>query len=137
MAHLYNPGSAFTQTSTYGIRTSPTNPNVTEFHPGIDFAAAAGTAIPAAYEGRVVYSGENKAGYGNTVVIRSTDSSGNVFYTMYAHMNGQVMPQVGALVEAGATIGQVGSTGISTGPHLHYEVLAELKSNLVYAPEAR
>ncbi len=118
----YNPGSQFTPNSGYGTRVDPKNPTRTEFHPGQDYAAPAGTPIPAASSGTVVFSGYNSGGYGNTVIIRSEGPNGT-YYTLYSHQNGQDLPQVGDTVNQGDTIGHVGSTGRSTGNHLHFEVL--------------
>jgi murein DD-endopeptidase MepM/ murein hydrolase activator NlpD len=86
------------------------------FHAGIDFVAAAGTPVVAARAGRVVWAAP-LASFGNTVVV----SHGSGVRTLYAHLS-QI--EVGMLegVPAGARIGAVGSTGRSTGPHLHFEV---------------
>lgn len=118
----YQPGSGFTPTSDYGTRPKP-NGSTKEYHPGVDFSAASGTTIPAATGGIVIYSGYNDGGYGNTVVVESYNSSGGKFYTLYGHMNGNQMPTLGTPVVPGSTIGEVGRTGLSTGPHLHFEVL--------------
>ena len=117
----YNPGNQFTQTSGYGWRTNPVT-GQSEYHGGVDFAAPVGTDIPAASSGVVWYSGLNSS-YGNTVIIQSTGPDGQSFYTLYAHMNGADMPAVGNWVNQGDTIGQVGLTGATTGPHVHFEVL--------------
>ena len=126
MENSYNPGSAFTQTSKFGNRILG---GKTEWHPGIDFAAPEGTPIPAASGGTVVYSGYNgtlnKLSYGNVVVIKSIGKNGSPYYTLYAHQNGIDMPKVGETVQQGQIIGQVGSTGKSSGAHLHYEILNE------------
>lgn len=91
----------------------------TRAHKGVDFRASTGTPIPAAGAGRVVARGFNR-GHGNYVKIRHNGS----YETLYAHMSkfakGVV---VGTNVRQGQTIGYVGSTGLSTGPHLHYEVI--------------
>ena len=91
----------------------------TRAHKGVDFRASTGTPIPAAGAGRVVARGFNR-GHGNYVKIRHNGS----YETLYAHMSkfakGVV---VGTHVRQGQTIGYVGSTGLSTGPHLHYEVI--------------
>ena len=91
----------------------------TRAHKGVDFRASTGTPIPAAGAGRVVARGFNR-GHGNYVKIRHNGS----YETLYAHMSkfakGVV---VGTAVRQGQTIGYVGSTGLSTGPHLHYEVI--------------
>ncbi len=95
----------------------------TRAHKGVDFRASTGTPIPAAGAGRVVARGYN-SGHGNYVKIRHNSS----FETLYAHMSrfakGVV---VGTNVKQGQTIGYVGSTGLSTGPHLHYEIIKDGK----------
>ncbi len=95
----------------------------TRAHKGVDFRASTGTPIPAAGAGRVVARGYNN-GHGNYVKIRHNAS----YETLYAHMSrfakGVV---VGTNVKQGQTIGYVGSTGLSTGPHLHYEIIKDGK----------
>lgn len=98
-------------------------PGGRKFHSGNDYAAADGTHIPAAAAGKVVYSGYNASGYGNTIIIESTNSNDRKYYTLYAHMNGNEMAPKGTLVAPGSVIGQVGNTGTGTGAHLHFEVL--------------
>ncbi|MDR0967903.1 MAG: peptidoglycan DD-metalloendopeptidase family protein [Rickettsiales bacterium] len=91
----------------------------TRAHKGVDFRARTGTKIPAAGDGRVVARSFNR-GHGNFVKIRHT----NGFETLYAHMSKfQKGVNVGTRVIQGQIIGYVGSTGISTGPHLHYEII--------------
>jgi murein DD-endopeptidase MepM/ murein hydrolase activator NlpD len=118
---LYLPGSNFTLTSLFVQRTNPIT-RKSEFHGGVDFVAPVGALIPAASEGQVVYSGFNgtpeKPSYGNVVVIKSLGADGNIYYTLYAHMNGVAMPALGDYVLQGETIGQVGNTGLSTGSHV-------------------
>ncbi len=95
----------------------------TRAHKGVDFRASTGTPIPSAGAGRVVARGYNK-GHGNYIKIRHNGS----YETLYAHMSrfakGVV---VGTNVKQGQTIGYVGSTGLSTGPHLHYEIIKDGK----------
>lgn len=93
----------------------------TKMHRGVDFAAPRGTPIYAAGNGTIVYAGR-KGGYGNYIRIRH---NGN-YQTAYAHMKGfaRGMRQ-GRRVSQGQIIGYVGTTGRSTGPHLHYEVLRQ------------
>jgi murein DD-endopeptidase MepM/ murein hydrolase activator NlpD len=86
------------------------------FHPGLDFGAEARTQIHAAGGGMVVVAGDC-GGYGNCVVI----DHGGSLATLYGHQS-DVLVRVGDSVTAGQVIGLVGSTGISTGPHLHFEV---------------
>jgi murein DD-endopeptidase MepM/ murein hydrolase activator NlpD len=102
-------------TSTFGYRSDPFNGSGA-FHPGLDFRGAYGAPIHAAAEGRVSFVGQIR-GYGNVVEI----SHGNGLLTRYAHMS-KTMAKVGQQVAAGDTIGAIGSTGRSTGPHLHFEV---------------
>jgi len=85
-------------------------------HNGIDIPAQTGTAIQAAKSGRVVFSGK-KGGYGNLIIL----DHGNGLQSRYAHCNDLLAP-VGRQVDAGEIIGTVGSTGRSTGPHLHFEI---------------
>lgn len=93
----------------------------TRAHKGVDFRASTGTPIPAAGAGRVVARGFNR-GHGNYVKIRHNGT----FETLYAHMSKFAKGVgVGTAVRQGQTIGYVGSTGLSTGPHLHYEVIKD------------
>ena len=86
-------------------------------HKGIDYAAPRGTPIKAAGDGKVIFAG-NKGGYGRVVIIQH----GQSYTTLYAHMNGYARGiRVGKRVRQGQTIGYVGSSGLATGPHLHYE----------------
>lgn len=95
----------------------------TRAHKGVDFRASTGTPIPAAGAGRVVARGYNN-GHGNYVKIRHNGS----YETLYAHMSRFAKGvTVGTTVRQGQTIGYVGSTGLSTGPHLHYEIIKDGK----------
>jgi len=101
--------------SLYGDRKDPfTGKN--RRHNGLDIAAPAGTSVSAAAAGTVSYSGW-KPGYGNIVIIEH----GNGYETRYAH-NSDTLVRKGETVTAGQSIATVGSTGRSTGPHLHFEV---------------
>jgi murein DD-endopeptidase MepM/ murein hydrolase activator NlpD len=86
-------------------------------HHGIDIAADVGTPIYAAAGGVIEYAGWNSGGYGNMIEIRHSDGS----MTRYAHLNA-IYVQVGQRVGQSEQIGEMGSTGYSTGPHLHFEV---------------
>lgn len=101
--------------SYYGYRVHPIF-NTRKFHAGIDIPAPTGSAISAAESGIVIYSGW-QGGYGNVVMI----SHGDGLVTVYAH-NSANLVSVGDYVDAGDTISLCGSTGYSTGPHLHFEV---------------
>ncbi|RCK30849.1 peptidase M23 [Thalassospira profundimaris] len=93
----------------------------TKMHKGIDFAAPRGTPIFAAGNGTIAKIGRN-GGYGNYIRIRHNDS----YETAYAHMKGFAKGlKQGARVKQGDVIGYVGTTGASTGPHLHYEILKD------------
>ncbi|MDY7219925.1 peptidoglycan DD-metalloendopeptidase family protein [Denitrificimonas sp. JX-1] len=86
-------------------------------HKGVDYAAPRGTPIKATGDGRVSLAGR-KGGYGNTVVIKH----GKHYQTLYAHMQGFAKGiRAGSNVKQGQIIGYIGTTGLSTGPHLHYE----------------
>ena len=86
-------------------------------HKGVDYAAPRGTPIKAAGDGKVILAG-TKGGYGNTVVIQH----GSRYRTLYAHMQGFAKNvRTGSTVKQGQIIGYIGTTGLSTGPHLHYE----------------
>ncbi len=86
-------------------------------HQGLDFPVPFGTRIGAAGRGTTIFAGYNNAGYGNLVVIQHRLG----FTTWYAHMS-EITSWVGEQVVGGTRIGYVGSTGYSTGPHLHFEV---------------
>ena len=110
-------------TSSFSLRRKHPVLGFTRAHKGVDFRAATGTPIPAAGAGRVVARGFNR-GHGNYVKIRHNGS----YETLYAHMSKFVKNvKVGTNVRQGQTIGYVGSTGMSTGPHLHYEIIKDGK----------
>ena len=102
--------------SGYGMRMDPIY-RTRKFHAGMDFSAKKGTDIYSTGNGRVTYAGW-KQGYGKCVII----NHGYDYKTLYAHMN-KFKVRVGQKVSRGEVIGEVGNTGKSTGPHLHYEVL--------------
>lgn len=102
-------------TSEFGPRTHPVT-GAHGHHDGIDIAAPTGTPIAAAAGGTVSYAGV-MGGYGNVVIIDHP----NGLQTLYAHQS-RISVTVGQKVSAGQAIGAVGSTGMSTGPHLHFEV---------------
>lgn len=101
--------------SGFGYRIHPVY-KVSKFHAGLDFPARVGTAIQASGDGVVVEAGWHQ-GYGNCVKI----SHGYGYETLYGHMN-KMTVRVGERVKKGHKIGEVGDTGLSTAPHLHYEV---------------
>lgn len=103
--------------SGYGWRTHPIY-KTQEFHPGMDFTAEQGTPIYATGDGVVEVADANAQGYGNHVVI----NHGFGYQTLYGHMS-KIATTPGKKVKRGDLIGYVGSTGLSTGPHVHYEVI--------------
>jgi murein DD-endopeptidase MepM/ murein hydrolase activator NlpD len=105
-------------TSTFGYRKDPIHGR-RSFHRGVDFAGKRGTDILAVADGLVIAS-ERKTGYGRTVEIRHA----NGLVTRYAH-NQKLLVEVGDLVKKGEVIAKLGSSGRSTGPHLHFEVLKD------------
>jgi len=114
-------------TSPYGYRIDPFNPNRRQFHTGIDIRGSYGTPIKAAMAGRVSQVGYDDV-LGNYVVI--THHSG--YRTLYGHMS-VIRTRTGAYVALGERIGDVGSTGLSTGPHLHFMVY---KNGVLVNPRA-
>lgn len=101
--------------STFGPRTNPISGEHQE-HQGLDLAAPEGSPVAAAKSGVVSFAGE-RGGYGNLVVIEHADGTS----TRYGHLS-QIQVGEGQRVTAGQVVGLVGSTGDSTGPHLHFEL---------------
>ena len=116
------PLKSYTRISSeYGWRKNPVT-GVNKLHAGTDFAAPAGTPIYAAASGYVQVAGWSSGGYGNYVIIyHGKMSDGNTYSTLYGHMR-SVATSAGKYVKQGELIGYVGSTGNSTGNHLHLEV---------------
>ena len=102
-------------TSRFGSRVAPTT-GASTYHGGLDIGAGMGASIVAAGAGDVIYAGAN-GGYGNCVMI----DHGNGVVTVYAHMS-SIGVSYGQYVTAGQYVGAVGSTGVSTGPHCHFEI---------------
>lgn len=102
--------------SVFGLRRHPILGTVRR-HQGMDYAAARGTPVRALGNGRVIFAGW-RGGYGKTIEIRHA----NGFVTRYGHLDA-INVRTGASVSISQTIGKVGSTGLSTAPHLHFEVL--------------
>ncbi len=107
--------------SIFGMRKHPIL-NVDKMHKGIDFPAPIGTPVLATATGRVgkMVAGSDSSSYGKYIMIFHDEE----YATLYAHLSA-VTVQLGEIVEEGDTIGFVGSTGRSTNPHLHYEVIKD------------
>lgn len=106
--------------SGFGARVAPCR-YCSSYHRGVDFVAGRGAPIYAIADG-IVTQQENSGGYGEHAYIEHT-INGQTVLSVYAHMEGASSPlEVGDRVEAGDFIGLVGNTGISTGPHLHFEI---------------
>lgn len=112
---IHNPAPGQAVSSSFGVRRDPIL-RTPAMHAGIDFRAVPGTAVRAAGAGTVVRAGWN-GGYGRMVEI----GHGDGLTTRYAHMS-KIRARQGQKVETGDVVGEVGSSGRSTGPHLHYEV---------------
>jgi murein DD-endopeptidase MepM/ murein hydrolase activator NlpD len=102
-------------TSAFGWRTHPILGG-TRFHSGIDFAASMGSPVLAVFGGQVISAGWT-GGYGNTVLMQH----GNNLRSLYAHLS-EPLVRINQVVVQGTVIGRSGSTGRSTGPHLHFEL---------------
>ena len=103
-------------TSGYGMRIHPVHKKK-RMHRGIDFAAPMGTPVVATASGKVITTDFQKNGYGNHIVIQHDE----IYSTKYAQLS-KILVKKGEVVQQGDTIGLVGSSGLSTAPHLHYEV---------------
>ncbi|HQA59935.1 MAG: peptidoglycan DD-metalloendopeptidase family protein [Tepidanaerobacteraceae bacterium] len=111
------PSSSYV-TSDFGWRIHPIY-KTRRFHDGIDIAAAMGADVLAADDGEVIFAG-SYGGYGNTIIV----SHGGGISTQYSHLS-KILVGVGKQVIKGDKIGLVGSTGLSTGPHLHFSVIKD------------
>jgi len=108
-------------TSGYGKRTHPIS-RKRHFHTGIDIAAKTGVPFYAAADGVVIFAG-NGGSYGNMIILKHKDG----YLTVYAHAS-KILIKKGSYVKQGALIGKVGTTGTSTGSHLHFEVKKNKKT---------
>jgi murein DD-endopeptidase MepM/ murein hydrolase activator NlpD len=119
---LSQPMDELTMTSPFGYRVSPITGYAGELHTGQDYGAACGTPVHAAAGGTVVEAGFQVGGGGNRIVV----DHGNGLKTTYNHLS-TIDTSVGATVERGEMVGQSGTTGASTGCHLHFEVMVNDK----------
>ena len=103
--------------SGWGYRIHPVY-NIKKFHYGIDFTANQGTPIYATGNSKVYYAAYSRSGYGKLVIL----DHGYGYKTLYGHMD-KIYVKSDDIIHRGDIIGEVGSTGVSTGPHLHYEVI--------------
>ncbi|MEO6136759.1 MAG: M23 family metallopeptidase [Ginsengibacter sp.] len=103
-------------TSTFGHRENPFSGVGVETHKGLDIKGPSGAPVKSMAKGKVEFAGL-RGGYGNCIILKHA----NGFETLYGHLS-KIKVQVGQQVDIGQQIGNIGSTGRSTGPHLHYEV---------------
>lgn len=103
-------------TSTFGHRENPFGGANVETHKGVDIRAPFGSPVKSMAKGEVEFAGP-RGGFGNCIILKH----GNGFETLYGHLS-KILVSVGQKIDIGQQIGNVGSTGRSTGPHLHYEV---------------
>lgn len=103
-------------TSTFGHRENPFSGSGVETHKGLDIRAPMGAPVKSMAKGMVTFAGR-RGGYGNCIVIKHIGG----YETLYGHLS-KILVKTGQQIDIGEQIGKVGSTGRSTGPHLHYEV---------------
>lgn len=105
-------------TSNFGLRSDPFN-RASSLHTGIDIKGSRGTPVYAGADGTVIMA-EHYGGYGNAIKIRHSDK----YVTLYGHLS-EIKVKQGDSITKGNNIGSIGSTGRSTGPHLHYEIIED------------
>jgi len=103
-------------TSTFGHRENPFGGSNVETHKGLDIKGPMGAPVKSMAKGEVIFAG-SRGGFGNCIILKH----GNGFETLYGHLS-KIVVSVGDKIKIGQQIGNIGSTGRSTGPHLHYEV---------------
>ena len=137
---LIMPMEGSSLNSDYGMRADPYTGKQT-FHYGIDFGGAYGASVKSVDDGVVVVVGDNTQigyrGYGDHIMIEHTKPNGEKYYSFYAHLRSDSIPyEVGQTISQGDVIGIQGSTGRSTGDHLHFEIReAKEGQSLVVAPK--
>lgn len=123
-----------TVTSKYGARIDPISKEES-YHTGIDLVGNTGSNILNVKDGEVTWAGWSDTGYGNCVEIKHIDETGKVFYSFYAHMrDNSICVETGEMVVEGQVLGIQGSSGWSTGEHLHFEIRLEDKSKIDPTP---
>ena len=119
----FESSNLFSVTSPFGYRVDPLGSGETKFHSGIDLGSACGTDVLASVDGVVYEVGYSETGLGNYVYIKHQTSSGTL-YSAYGHMlDDSIVVEKDEPIEKGQKIGQVGSTGASTGCHLHFMIM--------------
>lgn len=103
-------------TSSFGSRENPFNGSGVETHKGLDIRGPMGAPVKAMAKGKVSFAGE-RGGFGNCIILKH----GNGYETLYGHLS-KILVKPGQKIDIGQQIGDIGSTGRSTGPHLHYEI---------------
>ncbi len=111
----------FNWPTTCKIITSPYGPRKGGFHAGIDIAGCKNRTISASYEGVVIDRRNNTGGFGNAIIIEH-NINGKIYRTLYAHLERPASVNIGERVQTGQPIGIMGTTGYSTGVHLHFEI---------------
>jgi murein DD-endopeptidase MepM/ murein hydrolase activator NlpD len=112
------------RSSTQGVRRDPLNKRRIHEHRGIDYGGMHGSPVDSAYPGKIVSADSvGRTNYGKYIVIMTNTPKG-VFYTLYGHLSG-IDVTVGQNIKLGQSIGRLGSTGYSSGPHLHIEKRSE------------
>lgn len=115
--------------SKYGYRTNPVSGKY-KLHSGIDLVGNAGSNVLCVQDGEVTWAGWQN-GYGNCVEVKHIGEGGKIFYTFYAHMrNNSLKVSKGQNIKTGQILGTQGSTGNSTGDHLHFEIRLADKSTI-------
>ena len=107
-------------TSYYGGRIHPIF-GTASYHSGVDIAADTGTEVYASATGKVIFAGNIGDGFGNYIMV-AHNANGTTYTTLYGHLSA-INTSEGAIVQRGQVIGRVGSTGWSTGPHLHFQMM--------------